>query len=257
VKLVVCLWSEPHVAQRYTEVHVDRLRANLRRHTKGVDLLVVDHFRHCFPGYLRILEAFRPEFELAEGEVRVLTGLDTVFMAESNWLWANGRSPYLALPKWPWLRKPTDKLFSNALLAYDERGRQAMWEAAERILYTGYFPLQGGSGSEMAVERRVHENLGSSVLGSPETIVSYPMQISPTEEKWERDLKIGDYACEALKKASVVYFHEEPKQDTLSPGDPVRIEWEREAPSIPVPSSTSLLDQSGSLTTARSTPTLS
>lgn len=216
MKLVVCLWREPDRPPRYGLKHVERMEANLARRAPGVELqvLVDEHFasevvglpfKHDFPGYLRLLEVFRPDQALEDGEIRVLTGLDTVFVNDSRWLWRGVESPYFALPRWPWLRKPTDAWFSNALVAYDEKGRQAMWEATRKLTR-----LRGHSGSEMDLMRKVHGELGSKVLGSPETIVSYPMQ-----------------GVEACKSASVVYFHLEPKQDTLPEDDPVRREWER------------------------------
>lgn len=220
-KLTVTYWLTPE--PRYGPIHVERLRSNLRRHTQA-ELLVLEDFPYGFPGYLRILEAFAPEHALAPGEVRVLTGLDTVFTGPSDWLWNPGVSPYLALPLWPWLRREINPRFSNALAAYDEGGRVAVWDEVQKMKRRR---MIGQSGSEMDVMRAAHARLGSTVLGSPETIVSYPMQISPPNKDWERDLRVGDYDHVALSRASVVYFHGEPKQDTLRPDDPVRIEWER------------------------------
>lgn len=177
------------------------------------------------PGYLRIMESYLPS--LREGEVRVTAGLDTVFMKNVDWLWEKpAKSPYLALPRWPWKRQAWDADFSNAVACYDEGGRQALWERFQARRKRSPW------NSEMEMVRDVHASLGSVQIGTTDSIASYPMQISPPSVKWEAASyhevgpDVGDYDLSALRRASVVYFHEEPKQDTLPPTDPVRVEWE-------------------------------
>ena len=236
-RIFCCLWKGEDLpgfsADKYDVSDVAKLARGFRRHltVEHEFVLIVDAnydyaARTLLPddlvtvlpmegwgigGWSNMLEPYRPG--LRSSERSLLVGLDTIVVGNCDWLFEWDEAP-MGLP-WDPFQKET---VCDAVVTWDKHGAEIVWEAFLKSRKDGMkCHLLFGRPSEMILFRDLWTQLGWPTLElTPKRLLSYKCHVkgrSGRDRSWD--------------KASIVYFHGNPKPCHLHKTHPLRQEWER------------------------------
>lgn len=237
-----CLWDgkdlPAYSAGKYGPEDAIRLCENFRRHVpqdEGFEfLLFVDaHFLNVMQqvqrpaemklipimpsplgGWTPVFSAFHPDFT-PPGSRTVLVGLDTVIMNDPSWLWDWDHAP-VGLPLDPYF---PDEV-CDAVVSFTHEGALLVWGEYQRACDDGSMGkdyCMGKRPSEMILLRHMRKGRGWTTFhdtGDQKKLLSYKVDVL----NGGRD----------PSRATLVYFHGNPKVWHLDQDDLVKKEWERE-----------------------------
>lgn len=227
MRVFSCLWRGEDLPEFCTDVYdaeyVESLAAGIERHVpNGTLTLLTDefwypkvvhrlpHVRHerflgDAPGWLRIMECFRPGLQPDEDERCMWMGLDTVLIGDCTWLRDWDESD-VGLPLDP-IHPPKP---CNAVTTYNRKGAQIMWEASQQPGVENY-TLFGRFPSEMVLQRELSvQHNWWPLEARPKLLLSYKKHV----------VKGADW-----RNASIVYWHGAPKPHQLPDTNKVKKEW--------------------------------
>lgn len=171
---------------------------------------------HGIGGWTPIMEAFSErtlaQLLLSDGTIKnkqrhLLVGLDTVFVANSDWLFDWDLAP-IGLPADPY--HPESVQPCDAVVTFDVRGATLAWSEYKSSKLRVPFPhMYAGYPSEMELLRSLHHFFSWPMLEGhkPKKLVSYK-----ANKVKERGIP---------EEATIVYFHGYPKPSDLPTTDPV------------------------------------